>query len=241
MKRRASGLLVISCVGFVTAAVLEHSHPWLAALKATAEAAMVGGLADWFAVTALFKHPLGIPIPHTAIIAARKDQIGRSLGNFVQRHFLNHDVIAEKLARAQVAEHLAAWLSEPANARAVARHATAAVASGVRVLRDGDVLELIDGVLKDCIHRTPVAPIAGKVLTVITEGGRHQELLDQAIALLSRLVHNNQDAIRARIEDERPWWLPRMADKKILNKLLTGMDRTLQEVRADPQHPLRKR
>jgi uncharacterized membrane-anchored protein YjiN (DUF445 family) len=241
MKRRASGLLVLSCLAFVAAAVLEHSHPWLAAVKATAEAAMVGGLADWFAVTALFKHPLGIPIPHTAIVAARKDQIGRSLGSFVQRHFLNHDVVAEKLAHARVAEHVAAWLCESANARAVARHAAAAVASGARVLRDGDVQELIDGVLKDCIRRTPVAPLAGKVLTVITEGGRHQELFDEAIALLSRTVHNHHDAIRARIEHEKPWWVPRMVDRKILKKLVTGVDRTLQEVRADPEHPLRKR
>jgi uncharacterized membrane-anchored protein YjiN (DUF445 family) len=241
MKRRASGLLVLSCAVFVAAAALERAHPWLAAFKATAEAAMVGGLADWFAVTALFKHPLGIPIPHTAIVAARKDQIGRSLGNFVQRHFLNHEVLAEKLAHAQVAEHLAAWLSESANARAVACHAATAVADGVRVLRDEDVQALIDGVFKERIRCTQVAPLAGKVLTVITEGGRHQELLDEAIALLSRTVHDHQDAIRNRIAHERPWWVPRAVDRRILKKLVTGVERTLQEVRADPEHPLRKR
>ena len=202
---------------------------------------MVGGLADWFAVTALFKHPLGIPIPHTSIIAARKEQIGRALGNFVQRHFLSRDVLAAKLAQAKVGEHLAAWLSEPANARGVARHAAAAVAGGVRVLRDEDVQELLDGVLRERIRRTKVAPLAGKLLTVITEGGRHQEILDEAIELLARGVHDNQEMIRERIEKESPWWIPEAVDEKIHQKIVGGVDRTLQEVRADPTHPLRHR
>jgi len=241
MKRRATGLLVAAAALFVITRFLETAHPWIAPLRAMAEASLVGGLADWFAVTALFKHPLGIPIPHTAIIAARKEQIGRALGNFVQRHFLSRDVLAGKLAQAKVGEHLAVWLSEPANARGVARHAAAAVAGGVRVLRDEDVQELLDGVLRDRIRRTKVAPLAGKVLTVITEGGRHQELLDEAIELLARGVHENQDAIRDRIERESPWWIPEVVDEKIHQKIVGGVDRTLQEVRADPAHPLRRR
>lgn len=241
MKRRATGLLLLACAVFVVTAALERAHPWLAPLRAMAEASMVGGLADWFAVTALFRHPMGIPIPHTAIIAARKEQIGRALGNFVQRHFLSREVLAGKLTHAKVAEHLAVWLGEPANAREVARHAAAAVAGGVRVLRDEDVQELIDGVLRDRIRRTQVAPLAGKLLAVITEGGRHQELLDEAIELLARGVHENQDAIRDRIEKESPWWIPEAVDEKIHKKIVTGVDRTLQEVRGDPAHPLRRR
>ena len=241
MKRRATGLLLLACAVFAATAALEHAYPWLRPVRAMAEAGMVGGLADWFAVTALFRHPLGIPIPHTAIIGARKEQIGRALGNFVQRHFLSRDVLAEKLSHAKVAEHLAVWLSEPANAREVARHAAAAVAGGVRVLRDEDVQELIDGVLRDRVRRTQVAPLAGKMLAVITEGGRHQELLDEAIELLARGVHDNQDAIRDRIERESPWWIPEVVDDKIHKKIVTGVDRTLQEVRADPAHPLRRR
>ena len=222
MKRRATGLLLLASAVFVAAAALGHAYPWLDPVRAMAEAAMVGGLADWFAVTALFRHPLGIPIPHTAIIAARKDQIGRSLGNFVQRHFLSRDVLAEKLAHAKVAEHLATWLSEPANAREVARHAASAVAGGVRVLKDEDVQALIDGVLRERIRKTQVAPLAGKLLAMITEGGRHQELLDEAIALVARAVHDNQDAIRERIERESPWWIPGAVDNKIHEKIVTG-------------------
>ena len=241
MKRRATGLLLAATAVFFAAAALGRAHPWLDPIRAMAEAAMVGGLADWFAVTALFRHPLGIPIPHTAIIAARKDQIGRSLGNFVQRHFLSREVLAEKLAHAKVAEHLATWLSEPANAREVARHAAAAVAGGVRVLKDEDVQSLIDGVIRERIRRTQVAPLAGKMLAMITEGGRHQELLDEAIALIARTVHDNQDAIRERIEKESPWWIPNAVDDKIHTKIVAAVDRTLQEVRADKAHPLRNR
>ena len=241
MKRRATGLLVVASAIFVAAAAFGHAYPWLDPIRAMAEAAMVGGLADWFAVTALFRHPMGIPIPHTAIIAARKDQIGRSLGNFVQRHFLSREVLAEKLAHAKVAEHLATWLSEPANAREVARHAASAVAGGVRVLRDEDVQALIDGVLRERIRKTQVAPLAGKLLAMITEGGRHQELLDEAIALVARAVHDNQDAIRERIERESPWWIPGAVDNKIHEKIVSGVDRTLQEMREDKFHPLRRR
>src|ERR687888_2556655 len=109
MKRRATGLLAVSLVIFIGASWFEALYPWLGYVRATAEASLVGGLADWFAVTALFRHPLGLPIPHTAIIAARKDQIGRTLGRFVQRHFLGREVLSKRLESLHVAEHLARW------------------------------------------------------------------------------------------------------------------------------------
>jgi uncharacterized membrane-anchored protein YjiN (DUF445 family) len=243
MKRRASGLLVLATLLFAVASMLLGRYPslWLAALRATAEAAMVGGLADWFAVSALFRHPLGIPIPHTAIIAARKDQIGRSLGNFVQRHFLSRDVLSQKLATLHVAQHLAAWLTQPENSRTVARHAAAGLATGVHALRDEDVQELIDGVLRRKIRTTRVAPLLGQLLTLITEGDRHQELLNEAIRLLARAVNENQDTIRDRIEVESPWWVPELVEDKIHGKIVSGLDHTLQEIRDDPRHPLRTR
>ncbi|MDQ6830321.1 MAG: DUF445 family protein, partial [Gemmatimonadota bacterium] len=241
MKRRASGLLVIATIVFVATRLMEHRYPWLGAIRATAEAAMVGGLADWFAVTALFRHPLGIPIPHTAIIAVRKDQIGRVLGNFVQKHFLSRDVLAQKLATLRVAEQLAKWISDPENAALVARHAATALASGVTTLQDDDVQALIDGVLAKKVRETEVAPLIGKALSVMTAGNRHQELLDQAIKLLARAVEDHQDAIRAKIEEEAPWWVPNMVEDKIHQKIVTGVDRTLREVADDPYHPLRAR
>jgi len=200
MKRRATGLLVLATAIFIAAHLLLPRYPWLAWVQAAAEAAMVGGVADWFAVTALFKHPLGIPIPHTAIIAARKDQIGRALGNFVQKHFLSREVVAQKLDSLQVAEQLARWLTVPENSRTVARYAAAGLATGVRSLRDDDVQQLLDEMLLERVRSTRVAPLIGRLLSVITEDDRHQELLNEAIRLLSRAVAENQDTIRASIE-----------------------------------------
>src|SRR5689334_13697972 len=128
MKRRATGLLIVATAIFGVTRWYESRYPWLGFIRATAEAAMVGGLADWFAVTALFRHPLGLPIPHTAIVAARKDRIGRTIGNFVQNHFLARDVLNERLRSVHIAERSARWLADPENSRRVARQVAAGMA-----------------------------------------------------------------------------------------------------------------
>jgi uncharacterized membrane-anchored protein YjiN (DUF445 family) len=241
MKRRASGLLLLATAVWIVSSIFLSRYPWLAYVRATAEASMIGGLADWFAVTALFRHPLGIPIPHTAIVAARKDQIGRSLGNFVSRHFLSRDVLAARLSSLHIAEHLANWLAVPENSRTLAHHTATALANGARMLADDDVQEMIDRVLVERIRSTEVAPLLGQMLTLLTAGDRHQELLDEAIALLARAVDQNQELIRERIEAESPWWVPGMVDDRIHRKIVTGLDNTLADVRDDPNHPLRRR
>ncbi|MBA2683268.1 MAG: DUF445 domain-containing protein [Gemmatimonadaceae bacterium] len=241
MKRRASGLLLLATAIWIVSSIFVARYPWLAYVRATAEASMIGGVADWFAVTALFRHPLGIPIPHTAIVAARKDQIGRSLGNFVSRHFLSRDVLAARLASLHVSEHLAKWLAVPENSRTLAHHAATAMANGARMLGDEDVQELIDRVLVERIRSTEVAPILGQMLSLITAGDRHQELLDEAIGLLARTVDQNQELIRERIEAESPWWVPGMVDDRIHRKIVSGLDNTLADLRDDPNHPLRRR
>src|ERR1700741_4275387 len=121
MQAVATGLLVVALIVFVIAQLLVPQFPWMAYVRATAEASLIGGLADWFAVTALFRHPLGLPIPHTAIVATRKERIGQILGNFVQNHFLSRDVIASNLRRVHPAERAARWLSDPVHSRQIAR------------------------------------------------------------------------------------------------------------------------
>src|SRR5438477_12435782 len=121
MKRRATGLLAFAATVFVAASAFEARYPWLGYLRATAEASLVGGLADWFAVTALFRHPLGLPIPHTAIVATRKERIGRILGTFVQNHFLSREVVAANLRAVRPAERAARWLADPEHSRRMAR------------------------------------------------------------------------------------------------------------------------
>ena len=241
MKRVATGMLLLSLLVFLVTLLLEPTYPWLGYVRATAEASLVGGLADWFAVTALFRHPMGIPIPHTAIVPNRKDQVGRSMGGFVQRHFLSPEVVAAKLRSAHVAEHLADWLSELENARLVARQAALALAAGARATRQDTIEELIEHSVQRKIEKTPVAPLLGKALNLLTEDNRHQELLDEVIRLLSRAVSNNRDFIRDRIDQESPWWVPEQIDDKIAAKVVNSIDRTLQQIRDQPEHPLRER
>src|SRR5437764_10007045 len=129
MKRRATALLIAATVIFIVARVFESRLPWIGIIRATAEASMVGGLADWFAVTALFRHPMGIPIPHTAIVPARKDRVGRTLGAFVQKNFLTREVIANRLRALHIGQRLAEWLADPAHARKIWRNVATATGS----------------------------------------------------------------------------------------------------------------
>ncbi len=241
MKRWATGLLVLSSVVFVIARLLESRYPWIAIIRATAEASMIGGLADWFAVTALFKHPLGIPIPHTAIIPNRKDRVGVTLGAFVQKNFLNRDVIVAKLHTLNAAERAARWMVDPDNGKRISRQLARALASATNVLRDEDVEDAITRTVVERVRRTQVAPLLGKLLSVLTADNRHQALLDDAIRLTARAISENQDLIRDRVESESPWWVPGVIDDKIARKIVEGLERTMQAIHEDPDHPLRQR
>src|SRR5215510_14342588 len=168
MKRRATALLAVAAIVFIITRLLEPHYPWIGIVRATAEASMVGGLADWFAVTALFRHPLGIPIPHTAIVPARKDRVGRTLGNFVQKNFLTRDVIAGRLQGLHVSERLAQWLANPENVRAISRHAASALASAAQLVRDEDVEAFIGRSVEDRVRTIRAAPLLGRLLSVMT-------------------------------------------------------------------------
>ena len=241
MKARATGMLVFATIVFVIARAFESRYPWVGFVRATAEASMVGGIADWFAVTALFRHPLGIPIPHTAIIPANKDRVGKTLATFVQRNFLTREVIEARLRGLHIGERLAAWIAEPENARTIARQTATALSAGAHVLKDEDVQELIDHSVEERIRKTRIAPVAGRLLSVVTEGNRHQELLNEAIILIARTVEQNHDLIRDRVQRESPWWVPTAVDEKIYRKIVSSIERTLVEIRDDPDHPLRER
>ena len=239
MKRRATGLLFIMGAIFIAASVFEPGYPWLGYIRATAEAALVGGVADWFAITALFRHPLNIPIPHTAIIPSRKDKIGKSLGNFVQNNFLSPEVLAAKLRAAGISRRAAEWLSQPENARKAAQNLASVLRSAFAVIRDEDVHSLLDRSVVEPLRRMPIAPVLSKGLQLATVDDRHQQLLDRVIHGLTRLVAENEELIRDRIRAESPWWVPELVDDRIHAKVLGGIERTLIEVGADPDHQLR--
>jgi uncharacterized membrane-anchored protein YjiN (DUF445 family) len=239
MKRRATGLLVVFTGLFIASRLLESRYPWLAVVRAVSEAAMVGGLADWFAVTALFRQPMGLPIPHTAIVPTRKDRIGRSLGNFVQKHFLTREVISRHLAGLQIARRIATWASQPENSRRIATQIAGGLARAAEVLPGDEMRDAIHSSLVARGRATQVAPILGEVLSFVAADGRHQVLLDRAVELIAGLVHQNRDAIRERVGTETPWWVPTVVDEKLYQKIVAGVERVLSEVREQPDHPVR--
>lgn len=240
MKRRATGLLVLMGVVFVVAWSLEPAYPWLGYVRATAEAGLVGGVADWFAITALFRHPLNIPIPHTAIIPQRKDRIGRSLGNFVQNNFLSPEVLGAKLRAAELSRRAAEWLREPEHARMVVRQGAGALRSATAVVRDDDVHALLERSVIEPLKRRPIAPVLADGLALLTVNDRHQQLLDRLIRGLTQIVAENQDLIRQKIREESPWWVPGFVDERVHERVVDGIERTLFEVSADSDHPLRR-
>ena len=245
MRRRATALLAVFAAIFAVAAVIGHQRPelapfWMGLVRATAEAAMVGGIADWFAVTALFRHPLGIPIPHTAIVAQRKDRIGRSLGNFVGNNFLAREVIARQLAGMRLGERTALWLAQPEHQTRVARAIAGGVARAAESIPRSELQDTVHETLVAQLRKAKVAPLLGDLLALATTDDRHQEMLDKLVRLVSRIVHDNKELIRVRIAEDSPWWVPGAIDEKLYQKIVAGIERTLEQVAADEQHPLRE-
>jgi uncharacterized membrane-anchored protein YjiN (DUF445 family) len=239
MKRQATGLLALAAAVFGAATVLEARYPWLGYVRATAEASLVGGIADWFAVTALFRRPLGLPIPHTAIVATRKERIGRILGDFVQSHFLARDVIAARLRTLHLAERAARWLSEPENSRRVAQQIASGVAKTLEALPDDEMRRLVHEVVSTRLRATRVAPALGKTLSLVLLGDGHQDLLSEAVRLAAQAVEDNRELIREQVRAESPWWVPGVVDDKIYERIVGAIERLLRQIATHPGHPLR--
>src|SRR4051794_5761939 len=157
---------------------------------------MVGGLADWFAVTALFRHPLGVPIPHTAIIPERKDQFGETLGEFVQESFLTPDSIVARVTAARIGDRLSAWLCEPANAERLAGHIADGAVALADLVKDEEVQGALEGIAREQLERVQLAPLAGRALRAFTAQGRHEELIDAALIGLRKTLADHKEDLR---------------------------------------------
>ncbi|MCU1448979.1 MAG: hypothetical protein JWP02_1149 [Acidimicrobiales bacterium] len=239
MKRRASGLLVAMTVFFIVVTVTTHGHGWWGYVQALAEASMVGGLADWFAVTALFRHPLGIPIPHTAVIVERKDDFGRTLGEFVQQNFLSADVISERLRNARIVDRASQWLSDRANAEQVAEHVADLAVGLADLVKDEDVHTLVQQEIERAVESLPVAALGARALQIVTADNRHHELFDAVLRALERFLDESRESLRERFAEEAPWWLPEAVDDRIFDRLFDGVTKLLRDVNADPGHEVR--
>ncbi len=239
-KRRATALLGAVTLGFLVVTLWGGDGTFAGYVQATAEASMVGGLADWFAVTALFRHPLGIPIPHTAIIVERKQQFGETLGAFIQDTFLTRDVVIDRLRGAGVVTRAADWLTRPANADRLAGHVLDGAVVVADLVRDEDVHTAIDAMVRDRIESTPLAPLAGRTLRFVTQDGRHDELVDAALRGLDSYLDEHRDEFRMRLAQQAPWWLPGAVEDRIFERLLDGARSLLEAMAEDPDHEVRQ-
>jgi uncharacterized membrane-anchored protein YjiN (DUF445 family) len=238
-KRRATGLLGLMVVVFLAAVLLGSDRGFLGFVRAGAEASLVGGLADWFAVTALFRHPLGVPIPHTAVIPERKDQFARTLGAFVQENLLTPALITDRVRHAEIARRAADWLADEAHAALLAGYIADAAHSLAGAVEEDDVERLIEEGLRRVVDRVDPGPLSAKALTSIMAAGYHQEAFDAVLRGTARFLDDHRRDLRDRFLAESPWWQPGPVNKKIFASLVDGALHLLDEIRADPAHPLR--
>ena len=202
---------------------------------------MVGALADWFAVTALFRRPLGLPIPHTAIIPTKKDALGDSLGEFVGENFLAEDVVRDKLARVEVGQRgSAAGSASAANADRVTAELATAARGVVTVLRDDDVQEIIEQVLVRKLMEKPLGPPLGTVLQGVLADGAHHRLVDLVCDRAYDWVSGNQEMVLRIVHERAPGWTPRFLDDIVADKVFAEVQNFAWAVKTDPEHPLRK-
>ncbi len=242
MKAVALGFLIGATVIFlVCAAILSRGGPsWLGYVRAAAEAGMVGALADWFAVTALFRHPLGLKIPHTAIIPRKKDQLGEGLGTFVRENFLSPDVVETKLRDAEIASRMGKWLSEPDHASRVASEASTVLRAVVELLNDEDVQHAIDKTIVKRLAEPQWGPPVGRVLTQLLAENRQQALIQLLADRAFEWALNAGPTIERVIMRDSPSWSPKFADRMVGDRIHRELMDFTDKVRRNPDHELRQ-
>ncbi|MDO5740168.1 MAG: DUF445 domain-containing protein [Ornithinimicrobium sp.] len=236
MRFVATGLLVLMAIVYV----LTHGRDgaW-AYVNAASEAGMVGAFADWFAVTALFRHPLGIPIPHTALVRRRKDELGASLEQFVTDNFLTPQVMREKFLDAQVVRRLADWLRQPENAERIVSEAVPFLRRGIERIDEEELRVLVDELVIPRVRREPLSPLAGHLLERVVEDGSHHGLVDLAIRELHAWLALHQDQVEAIVRSRAPVWAPTWVNDQVTRRVYTETLRWASDVRDNPEHQLR--
>ena len=242
MKAVALGFLIGATVIFFasTWAQSRGAGDWVGYVRAAAEAGMIGALADWFAVTALFKHPLGIPIPHTAIIKRKKDQLGEGLGTFVRENFMSAEVVATKLTDAEIAGRVGKWLSEYSHAERVAAEASTVLRVLVEMLRDEDVQHVLDRMIVKRIAEPQWGPPVGRVLSGLLAEQRQEALLQLLADRAFQWSLNAGEVIERVIERDSPTWSPRWVDHLVGDRIHRELMDFTDKVRRDPEHELRR-
>ena len=239
MQLLASSLLIAMLVLLIASSVLEPAYPGLRWLKAFAEAGAVGGLADLFAVVALFRHPLGLPIPHTAIIPANKDRIAENLGQFVVQQFLTRENIRERLQGNNTAQAIAQWLDEPETQRMVSQFVIDIMPAVLRSIEERDAEHFLRANIAAQLNKLDPSKLAGDVLAAIAMHDKHQKFFDQLLKALEDWLLANQGLVKAKFS-QASLYTPGFFDKYVADKVIAGTLALLREVTENPQHELRK-
>jgi len=240
MKLFATALLVLMAAIFVVCWLLQDAHPALGYVRAAAEAGMVGALADWFAVTALFRRPMGLPIPHTAIIPTRKDAIGSALSDFVASNFLSERVVRDKLARVSIARRAGEWLAVESNAERVTAELATALRGLSAVLSDDQVAELLAGMARRKIAETPIGPPLGRIAAEVFERGDHHPLVDFIVDRCHAWIRDNYTAVSRVVSRRAPSWSPKFVDTIVADRIYREVEAFALAVKTDPNHELRR-
>ena len=243
MRWVATGMLIAMAATYLASRALDDRHPAFGFVRAFAEAAMVGGLADWFAVTALFRHPVGLPIPHTAIIPRNKDRIGTTLAAFLRDNFLIPAVVARRMRGVDVAGAAGRWLAGPGGGQGRLRLGAARLAADILASLDQKRLGgMVRGAMGQRLRALDVAPLLGQALSAAMAEGRHLPLLDGIIRWAAKILAANDHLIRAMVH-ERAGSVMRWTglDETLSNKIIDGLDNLLFDMASDPDHPLREK
>jgi uncharacterized membrane-anchored protein YjiN (DUF445 family) len=227
----ATGMLALAAVVFLASLAAPNPGHGILLLRAIAEAALVGGLADWFAVTALFRHPLGLPIPHTAIVPANKDRIGEGLARFLDRHFLTRDLLIPELRSVHIAERLAAWLSRRDNANRLAAEIVKALPYFLRAAEDSQVKAFLGRALGAQLRGVALGPLLGQLMRAVSAAGYHEAVLDRALDYARDFLARNQDKLLDAVADRRRGWMPRAINREIARAMLSGAAELIEDLR----------
>ena len=239
MKLISGGLLLVAAVVYVLCRALTDGDGVWGYVEAAAEASMVGGLADWFAVTALFRRPLGLPIPHTAIIAAKKDQIGAGLAGFVREYFLTSEIVGERVAAARVPARVGEWLTDPVHARRLAEEVSAAVGGMASVMRDDQLRNSVATFADKRLREMDVAPLLARIIETACDAGQHQAALTTFLRGARTFLDANRGELRQRVAMESPEWVPEWVDERMFTKGFRLLQSFLSDVIDDEDHGLR--
>ena len=236
MRTVAVALLGLAAVVYVATLGQEG---FLGFVNAGAEASMVGAIADWFAVTAIFKHPLGLPIPHTALIPRRKDELGRGLQEFVGENFLQEGIIRERVAAAAIARRVGRWLDDPAHVRRLVDEVADLASIGLGRVRDDQVEDLVRTALVPRFRAEPISPLLGGLLAETVADDLHHGLVDLALEELHRWLTLHPDDVTEMLSQRAPWWTPPRLNEAVTARIHLEAVRWVEDIRDDPDHHAR--